>query len=99
MAIDIGTCMTGTWDLYCVLVELIFGNLMATYVALLLVIFLIGVITRTNLITIVYIIMIFSAFFTTFWWGAEMLFLWFVASALYFTWSILNYMRSRVGVA
>jgi len=100
MAVDLGmSCMTGMWDLYCVLVELIFGNLMGAFLGIIFVMFLIGVVTRTNLVTIIYIIGIFSTFYMTFWWGAEMMFLWFVISGLYFTWSILNYMRSRVGSA
>lgn len=92
--VDLGTsCLTGNFDLYCIFVQLTFGSLLSAFLAVVLIIFLIGAISKMNMMTITYIITLFFAMYFTLWWGGIFAFIIFLLSAGWFIFGIINFLK------
>ena len=75
--------LTGNFDLYHLIVELVFGNLLAAFFGIVVAILIIGIITRLNMLTILYIIILFFASYFTLWYGGLFIGLTSIAVILY----------------
>lgn len=96
MAVDLGaSCLTGNFDLYCIFIELIFGDLTSAFFGILLIIFLIGAVTKTNILTISTLMIMFSVVYLTMWYGGVMVMIVFIASFLWFVFSLFNLLKVK----
>ena len=85
--------ITGNFDLYYLIVELIAGNLLTAMLFVTLMIFIIGVITKMSMMTIGYIEILFVASYMTLWFGG----LWaagaFMFSLGYAIWAVMRFQK------
>lgn len=89
--------LTGNFDLYYLIVELVFGNLLAAFIGIIVAILIIGIITRTSMLTTSYIILIFSFTYLSFCYGGIIIAIGFILSMGYMWWSISKWLKESAG--
>lgn len=89
--------LTGNFDLYYLIVESVFGNLLAAFFGIALAILIIGIITKMSMITISYIEILFSVTYLTLYYGVVFGLLFFIAASAYLGWIFYRFMKESAG--
>jgi len=89
--------LTGNFDLYYLIVELVFGNLLAAFFAIVFAIMIIGIITKMSMITIFYIESLFAVTYLTTYYGAVFMMVFFIAIVGYFGWIFYRWLKESAG--
>ncbi len=89
--------LTGNFDLYYLIVELVFGNLLAAFFGVVVALLIIGIITKMSMMTIGYIELIFAFTYLSLYYGGIIIALGFIFSGGYMWWSIAKLMKESAG--
>jgi len=89
--------LTGNFDLYYLIVELVFGHLLSAFIGIALAILIIGVITKMSMMTVGYIELIFGFTYLSLWYGGIIMAVGFIASGMYMWWSISRWLKESSG--
>lgn len=89
--------LTGNFDLYYLIVELVFGNLLSAFIGIVLAILIIGVITKMSMMTLSYIEIIFAFTYLSLYYGGIIVAIGFIVSGMYMWWSISRWLKDSTG--
>lgn len=89
--------LTGNFDLYYIIVESVFGNLLSAFLGIAFAILIIGVMTRMSMITVSYIEIIFAATYLSLYYGGIIVAIGFIMSGMYMWWSISRWLKESSG--
>lgn len=85
--------LTGVFDIYHVVIELIAGDLLSGMLLVALMILLIGLITNTNIVTIIFTEFLFIGVYMTAWYGTLIMAIVFLISFGYIIANVMRYLR------
>lgn len=84
-----------TIDIYYVLVEVIFGSIFWSGLAILAVLFLVGILTRMSFLSIIFITGLFAITFFSGYYDSLVMLIAFILSALWMISGIMNFINAR----
>ena len=85
--------LTGNFDLYYLIMELVFGNLLAAFLGIAVAILIIGVLTRMSMTTNLYILSLFGVTYFTLWYGAIFMVIPFAVFLVFFIITINRFLK------
>jgi len=89
--------LTGNFDLYYLIVELVFGNLLSAFLGIALALLIIGIITKMSMITIAYIEILFAITYCSLWWGGIAILIGFIGTGFYLWWAWSKWVKESAG--
>lgn len=89
--------LTGNFDLYYIIVELVLGHLLSAFFGIVLAILIIGVMTKMSMITISYIEILFAITYLSLYYGGVFIAIGFLFTGLYMWWSISRWLKESAG--